>query len=316
MLAIVPYLVQHPGSVLDDVAVLFAVEADQLRRDLDLLFLSGLPPYGPGDLIDVDVDEDDQIWITMADHFARPLRLTRNEALALYLRATELVATPGLPEAPALQSALRKLRDSLGPETLGEAAARIEIAARGTRSPQHLDALRAASRNHRRVRIDYFATSTGEWTTRTIEPEEVFADLGNWYTAAWDVAAEDERLFRVDRMRQATVTQETFRPRGLAGAGRELYRPGDADVPVRLRLRPGARWIAEYYATTDPIEHDEDSLDVTLPARQLGWVAGLLLRVWPDAEVLEPSELTEQVRDVARRTLARYGSRGRGVGRR
>ena len=33
MLAIVPYLVQHPGSALDDVATAFGVAPGQLRRD-------------------------------------------------------------------------------------------------------------------------------------------------------------------------------------------------------------------------------------------------------------------------------------------
>ena len=74
MLVIVPYLVQHPGSALPEVATLYDVPRDQLRRDLDLLFMSGLPPYGPGDLIDVEVDEDERVWIRMADHFSRPLR--------------------------------------------------------------------------------------------------------------------------------------------------------------------------------------------------------------------------------------------------
>ena len=97
MLVVVPYLVQHPGTPLGEVAALFDVASEQLRRDLDLLFMSGLPPYGPGDLIDVDVDEDDRIWITMADHFARPLRLTRSEALALYVRGTELARHPRPP---------------------------------------------------------------------------------------------------------------------------------------------------------------------------------------------------------------------------
>ena len=309
MLAIVPYLVQHPGSALGEVAALFGVDPDPLRRDLDLLFMSGLPPYGPGDLIDVDVDEDDRIWITMADHFSRPLRLTRNEAVAVYIRGTELVATPGLPQAPALASALAKLRDSLEPDTLAEAAARIEIAAAGTRTPQHLEGLRAAARDHRRVRIEYFAASTGEWSRRTIEPEEVFADLGNWYVAAWDLETGEERLFRIDRVRGAEASTETFEPRGLAGAGRQLYTPSEADVPVRLRLHPGARWIAEYYATTDPVER-EDALDVTLPARQLGWVARLLLRVTPDVEVLEPPELADQVHELADLTLARYREAG------
>ena len=304
MLVIVPYLVQHQGAELGEVARLFDVPADQLRRDLDLLFMSGLPPYGPGDLIDVEVDEDDRIWIRMADHFARPLRLTRNEALALFLRGTELVATPGLPEAPALASALAKLRDTLGPEAVG-AAARIQTATAG-RSPEHLGALRAAARDHERIEIEYVAASTGARTARRIEPEEVFSSLGNWYVVAWDVEADAERLFRADRVMAVGRTRVTFDARGLEGAGRPLYTPTGDDVPVRLRLRPPARWIGEYYATTETLELEDGELEVTLPARQLGWVARLLLRVGPDAEVVAPPELADEVRELASRTLARY----------
>ena len=305
MLVIVPYLVQHPGAKLGEVAALFGASPEQLRRDLDLLFLSGLPPYGPGDLIDVEVDEDDGIWISVADHFARPLRLTRAEALALYLRGTELVATPGVPAAPALASALAKLRGSLGPDTLGDAGA-IEGAPPGT-SPEHLEGIRAAARTHEQIEIEYHAASTGEWTTRTVEPEEVFSSVGRWYVAAWDVDLDAERLFRVDRVRSFTGTGQTFHPRGLQGAGRPLYSAGGAEVPVRLRLRAGARWIAEYYATTEVHDSDDGTVLVTLPAKQLGWVARLLLRVGADAEVVEPPELADMVRDQARGALSRYG---------
>jgi proteasome accessory factor C len=299
MLVIVPYLVQHPGSELEEVAHLFDVPKDQLRQDIDLLFLSGLPPYGPGDLIDVEVDEDERIWIAMADHFARPLRLTRREALAVSVRGHELVAAPGLPEAPALASALEKLRAALGDE------GGIETAAIGV-APTHLETVREAARERRRLRIDYVAATTGEHTTRTIEPEEVFASLGSWYVAAWDIQVDDERLFRVDRIVDAVALQETFEPRGLAGAGRALYSPTSEDVPVRLRLRPAARWVAEYYVTTDVVERDDGTTEVTLPARRLDRIAGLLLRLGEDAEILEPQELSQTVRDIARRTLAGY----------
>ena len=305
MLAIVPYLVQHPGSVLGEVAAAFDVPASQLRRDLDLLFMSGLPPYGPGDLIDVDVDEDDRIWISMADHFSRPLQLTRGEALAIFLRGTELLATPGLPDAPSLAKALEKLRASLGPDTLGEAEGRIEIAA-GGRAPEHLDVLRDAGAGHRRLAIEYFAISTGEWTRREIDPEEVFSDMGHWYVAAWDVDADAERLFRADRVRDAQRTGTTFVPRGLRGAGRDLYSPTGEDVEVRLRLRPAARWVAEYYATTAVEELDDGGVEVALPARQLEWVARLLLRLGPDAEILDPPELRAEVARLAASTLDRY----------
>ncbi len=304
MLVVVPYLVQHPGTVLAEVAGLFGVSPEQLRRDLDLLFMSGLPPSGPGDLIDVDVDEDDRIWITMADHFARPLRLTRHEALALYVRGTELVATPGLPQAPHLAGALDKLRATLGPDTLD--AKGLIHAPGGGEAPEHLDALRDAARVHHRVLIEYYAPSSAARSTRTIEPEEVFPSLGNWYVAAWDLGADAERLFRVDRVRSAVDTGESFEPRGLAGAGRDLYTPGEGDVPVRLRLRAGARWIAEYYATTDAVELDDGSLEVTLPAHRLEWVARLLLRVGPDASVIAPDALRDELATLAAHTIARY----------
>ncbi len=217
MLVIVPYLVQHAGSHLGEVADLFDVPLEQLRRDLDLLFMSGLPPYGPGDLIEVDVDEDDRIWISMAAHFARPLRLSRSEALALYLRGTELLGTAGLPEAPALESALEKLRTSLGPETLGDAE-RIEMADPGA-PIESLEPIRSASRDRHRVRVDYFAHSSGEWSSRVIDPEEVFVALGHWYVAAWDVSADGERLFRADRIRSVEPTGERFDAARSGGGG-------------------------------------------------------------------------------------------------
>ena len=304
MLVVVPYLVQHPGSSIAEVAALYDVKPEQLRRDLDLLFMSGLPPYGPGDLIDVEVDEDDRVWITMADHFSRPLRLSRQEALAITLRSAELLATPGLPEAPALASAIGKLRDALGPDTAGDDQA-IATAESG-RPAAHLATLRRAAHGHERITIEYFAGSTGEWSTRDVEPEEVFSAMGNWYLAAWDVDADDERLFRADRIRGASSTGVRFRPRGLKGAGRALYTPTGDEVRVRLALWPGARWIAEYYMTEDPVERDDTTLEVTLPAAQVAWVAGLLLRVGPGARVLSPPEVIEAVAELAHSTLARY----------
>ena len=242
----------------------------------------------------------------MADHFARPLRLTRPEALAVYLRATELLATPGIPDAPALASALAKLRDALGSDTLGDAAG-IEGAVTGS-APAHLDALRAAAADLRRIRIDYTAASTGERSVREVEPEAVFASAGHWYVVAWDVAADGERLFRADRVSAVEESGDRFAPRGLEGAGRQLYRTGDQDVAVRLLLRPAARWVAEYYVTDDVVARPDGTVEATLPARQTGWIAKLLLRLGPDADVLDPPELRAEISQIAAAALDRYRS--------
>jgi proteasome accessory factor C len=304
LLVVVPYLIQHPGTPVVDAARLFDLSEREVLDDLGLLFVSGLPPYGPGDLVDVDV-QDGRIWISMADYFARPLRLTRSEALALYLRGRSLAATPGVPEAPALTSALEKLADGLGRDTLGDLPDRVH-AADAAGEPPALATLRRAVASHERVRIQYHAASTAETSTRDIDPEEAFFAIGHWYVVAWDHRSDAERLFRADRIRAAEPTGETFEPRALEGAGRALYTPSERDVDVRLRLGAGARWVAEYYETSEETELADGRLEIVLPAARLEWLERLALRLGADVEIVEPPGLEGRVSDLARRTLERY----------
>jgi proteasome accessory factor C len=305
LLAVVPYVVRHPGTPVEELSKLFDVTESELTADLNLLFVTGLPPYGPGDLIDVLIEEG-RVWIGMADYFSRPVRLTRAEALALYLKGTELLGAPGLSEAEPLRTALAKLEERLGPETLGELRAEVE---EGGRRVGPLDTIRAAVDARERVEIDYYSATRDEMTTRRIDPEHVIGAIGNWYVVAWCHLVEDERMFRVDRVRDVRLTGETFEPRGLLGQGRPLYTPHDEDIRVHLRLGPRARWVAEYYEV-EQVGSDADELEVILPTKDLAWLAKLVLRLGGDAEVLEPDELKTLARSVAADTLALYaGSR-------
>lgn len=304
VLALVPYVVQHPGTRLVDLGALFGLEEHELAQDLNLLFLSGLPPYGPGDLIDVEIDEG-RVWIGMAEYFARPLRLTRSEAMALYLRGTALLGVAGIEEAPAIASALAKIEQGLGPEVLGELAGRVSVGAAG-RVASALATLRGAVEARRTVRIEYYGAGRDALTIREIDPEQLFNAIGNWYVVAWDHRSEDERTFRADRIRSAEETGGSFEPRGLLGAGRPLYSRSERDVPVRLLLAPAARWVADYFVTESARERPEGRLEVVLPARDLEWVVKLVLRLGGEAEVLEPAELERRLRATASETLESY----------
>ena len=309
LLVVVPYVVRHPGTSLADLARLFGVDEGELVQDLNMLFLSGLPPYGPGDLIDVEVDEG-RVWIGMADYFSRPVRLTHQEALSLYLRGKSLLGAPGLAEAPALASALARIEQRLGPEALGALAGRVEVGTTG-QAAEALAMLRRAVEDHRTVRIDYYGASRDEMTTREIDPEQLFSAIGNWYVVAWDHRSDDERMFRADRIRAAELTDATFEPRGLAGAGRPLYTRSEGDVGVRLLLGPGARWVAEYYVTESPSERGGGAIEVTLPTKDLAWVVKLVLRLGGEATVLAPPELAARVREAAAEMLRAYRPRAR-----
>ena len=92
LLTMVPYIVKHPGVSVRDIRTRFGITRSQLVADLNLLFVCGLPGYGPGDLIEAFVDGS-RVWIRLADYFARPLRLTAAEGLLLYSGARALASS-------------------------------------------------------------------------------------------------------------------------------------------------------------------------------------------------------------------------------
>ena len=306
LLLIVPFVIRHPGTELAELSTPVRRLGVRARPGPEPSLHVQPPPYGPGDLIEVDV-EGGRVWIGTADYFSRPVRLTRSEALALYLRGTALVAAPGLAEAPSLASALAKLEEALGPEALGALSGRVELGADPLLG-EHLAVVRRAVEAGERLDVEYYSASRDELARRRIDPEHLFMATGHWYVVAWDDRSDEERMFRVDRLRSVSPTGETFEPRGLEGLGRPLYTRTERDVPVRLRLGPGARWVAEYYEVERSAEGPEGTLDVTIPAKDLAWTAKLVLRLAGEAEVLDPPELRKMVGDVARSALARYDS--------
>ena len=225
----------------------------------------------------------------MADHFSRPLRLTRQRgARPVRCGRAELLATPGLPEAPALASAAAEApRGASAPRR--SATERAIATAGAGRPPSHLETLRARGRDHERL------------DDRVLRGIDGRVDDARHRARGGLLGHGQLVRRRVGRRRPTTSgssaptasaprrpRERASSPAGSRARGVALFTPTGDEVPVRLRLRPGARWIAEYYATVDAEEHDDGSIEVTLPAARLAWVAGLLLRVGADAEVLSP----------------------------
>ena len=76
ILAIVPWIAGRDGPTVAEVCERFAIDEASLLADLDLVFLCGLYPYTPENLIEVQV-EDGRVWIEYTNFFERPLRLTQ-----------------------------------------------------------------------------------------------------------------------------------------------------------------------------------------------------------------------------------------------
>lgn len=300
ILALVPWIVAHPGTPKTDIAARFGLTVDELDDDLALVLMIGVPPYTPGDYLDVDEDDDGHVTIRLADYFQRPLQLTPAEGLALLAAGRALLAVPGSDAEGPLATALAKLEHALDLPDLV-----VEVGA-----PQFLRDVRAASTRRDRIEIDYWSAGRDEMTTRRVDPEIVFFALGAWYAGAYCHRAEAERMFRVDRIRALRATGEHFETGDLGFETGDVYSPHTNDARVTLRVTPAAAWIAEAYPSESVTERPDGGLDVVLAVSEPAWLERLLLRLGPDAELIAPRPPPGNRAAVARRVLGRYTGTG------
>jgi proteasome accessory factor C len=294
VLAMVPWLAAHRGVTKDEVAARFGIPRDQLERDLALVMMVGVPPYSPGDYISVEYDgETIDVWL--APYFTRPLRLTAAEGLALLAAGRALLAVPGSDTRGPLATALDTLEDALG-----VAEVVVEFGA-----PDFLHAVQAAAEQGTRLEIEYWSAGRDAVTTRRIDPGPPFFALGEWYTDAYDHLRDEPRMFRVDRIRAARPTDETFTP-VPPGRPAAVYNPRPDDTRVTVELPASAAWVAESF----PAERVDDLPDggqrVVLAVSQTAWLERVLLRAGPDARVVDPPELRGLAAAAARRVRSRY----------
>ncbi|MDP8959005.1 MAG: WYL domain-containing protein [Actinomycetota bacterium] len=298
ILSMLPWVIANPGSTVEEVCSRFGYSRRQLLEDLDLVFVCGLPGYGPGDLMVAYVEED-EVVVDMADYFSRPMRLTPAEALALLAAGMALISSGEAP--PALRRAVDKLARVVVPEA--DTALAVELAD----EPGLVASLRKAKQEERVVRLTYTSLGKGETTVRLVEPWSVFSTLGNWYLSGYCRSARGERAFRVDRIRDVALTEERFRPPENLPPPDVRYTPEEGDVQAVIRLGEGARWVAEYYPV-ELLDADQDESLVRFSASDARVAARLLLRLGGDAELVEGAEVGEALGDLRERILARYGA--------
>ena len=306
LLALVPYLLARPGVRLADVAATFDVTEERLRKDLNLLWVCGLPGHGPGDLIDVEF-EGDTITLTEPAGVTRPLRLTVDEALALVVALRALSETPGLVERDAVDRALAKVEQAAG--AAAGPAHRVEVSVEG--ETRVLPVVRAALADGRRLHLRYHVPGRDETTERDVDPMRLLLVEGRSYLEAWCRRAEGVRLFRLDRVADVAVLDAPAEvPAGVEhrDLSQGLFRPSADDLAVTLALRPAAAWVADYHPCESVVEQDDGGLVVVLRARDTAWVRRLALRLGEQGQVLAPPELADAVRADARAALAAYGS--------
>jgi proteasome accessory factor C len=309
LLSLVPYLREHDGAAMTDVAAAFGITLRTLREDLNVLWMCGMPGLTPGDLIDIDMDAVDGegvIHLSNADYLTRPLRLAADEALALVLALRTLREIAGPGKRDAVDRALAKLEAAAGRVGESDQAMVSVTAARDEIQVRVNDGLQRGLR----LDLTYDVASRAETTRRMVDPLRVFVLDGYGYLEAWCYLAGGLRTFRLDRIAAVEVTDvpvaaHDVRLKDLSTGWFDALK----DAPlVTLDLQPWAAWVAEYYPTENAVTHPDGSMVIAVRVTDPAWLRGMLLRLRGGARVLEPAGAGDSAVEAAQEALDQYAA--------
>jgi proteasome accessory factor BC len=275
---------------------------EELREDIDLL---NVVNFGGGTYVlyaeiqgeEIEVDSE-----PYGDNFARPARLLPLEAKAL-VAAIDLFGDH-LPQG-GLQSAREKIVTALGHDPSEEG---LEIAATSGGDVEVARLVNEAIGSRQILEIQYYKENEDQFTKRRVEPYRLENGREGWYVECYDLTKEGVRHFKLDRVKEATATGETFEPRPeveeLAGVEGWMT---DGEVPTaqvaRVWVSPErARWLREERTVVEELA--DGAVVVELPYAGTSWLVREILRGAGDLVVLEP----EDARDAIAKEVAATSS--------
>jgi predicted DNA-binding transcriptional regulator YafY len=240
-----------------------------------------------------------------------PLMLTEDEALALTLGLLAAKRLGLTMAAPAVEGALAKI-DRVLPEALRERVQAVQemLVLDSISSDQYRSSpessvvltLSIATQQEKRIWMRYQSGQAAE-TERAVDPYGLIFHAGLWYTVAYCHLRQDLRTFRLDRVLEAELLEETFtRPPGFNSLD-HLRRsiaslPGTWKVEVLLEmsLEEAERQVP---LTMAMLEQVQDGVVMSCYTQDLGWMGHFLVNLRCPFIVREPVELHEALRTLA-----------------
>jgi proteasome accessory factor BC len=271
------------------------VTNQELRQDIDVL---NVVNFGGGSYVLYAEVQGDQIEVDpepYGDNFARPARLLPLEAKAL-VAAIDLIGEH-LPEG-SLASARGKIVAALGQDPAQDG---LQITTAKGDDSEIARVLSGAIAGRRLVELEYYKENEDEFTTRTIEPYQLLNGQEGWYVHSWDTERDAARSFRLDRIRSATVLDDTYEPR--AGVEPDVHGwPSTGEVPASRGARvwisaERARWAREDRRVVEELA--DGAVIVEQPFAGPDWLAREVLKEAGDAVVLEPDDARRAVLEAA-----------------
>jgi proteasome accessory factor C len=290
---LVPYILENPGISTIDLAAKFSVTQKQIEKDLQLIFLCGLPGYTPYELIDLTF-EDGIVSIIEPQVLTKPRNFSSNEMVVIKL-GLEILREINVNEPNKLDK-ISTLLQKVHRETDQDSV----LLAKEISSSPYYSVINTAISQRKQLSIEYQSVSKDQLSTRLIVPYNLSMLNGNLYLSAYDMDRQSDRVFKLDLISKCEIGERTES---------DLVKSTSIDQIVELMVDVR---LTNFIERNTSIIVDQrltaDGIKVTLKVNNLEWISRAVISYAPNINVISPIALSEMIEQRAKNLLNAYSS--------
>jgi len=290
---LVPYILENPGISTIDLAAKFSVTQKQIEKDLQLIFLCGLPGYTPYELIDLTF-EDGIVSIIEPQVLTKPRNFSSNEMVVIKL-GLEILREINVNEPYKLDK-ISTLLQKVHRETDQDSV----LLAKEISSSPYYSVINTAISQRKQLSIEYQSVSKDQLSTRLIVPYNISMLNGNLYLSAYDMDRQSDRVFKLDLISKCEIGERTEL---------DLVKSTSIDQIVELMVDVK---LTNFIERNTSIIVDQkltaDGIKVTLKVNNLEWISRAVISYAPNITVISPIALSEMIEQRAKNLLSAYSS--------
>lgn len=170
--------------------------------------------------------------------------------------------------------------------------------------PSYLETVQAALQENRLLTFDYIAHH-GNKTARTVEPYQLVWKSSHWYFQGYCHQRNDYRLFRLSRISNLRLREETFAPRAYQKPTLDFADTWEAiQIKIKLRIHKSVMdRVLDFCAYENFLPDGDEHYIVSFPFLENDYYYDILIGFGPRCECLEPApvraEMKRRIHDMA-----------------
>lgn len=279
-LDLIPFIAANPGWTIANLAQKFETSPDQIIKDLEMLFMCGLPGYSHSELIDLEI-ESDYVAVRNPQNLSKPRKFTVTEVIALLLGLEAI-------DPMITNSSMRDRSENLKNVLREFIQGRTNLVSSEVQPPTKIETiLMQAKELGKPVEIQYRSARTDLESVRKIYPQSFYRERDHFYLVAYCEKTREVRHFRSDRIASATIVEGGLDRAPVDDQTIALKEEVNL-VQVSLSTR-NRFFVEEHPSIVQEVTEAGDHIIVTFSIGDVQWLLKALLSLPNGVEILQPS---------------------------